>query len=496
MVASEALPYSKTGGLADVSMALSLSLGRLGHRVVLVTPRYRAVKVRTEPSEHATIVIGGEALDVGFIVEQVAPDVRVVFVECARLFDRDGLYGVGGHDHGDNPLRFALLAKAALVFAELDGLRPDVFHAHDWQAGLVPAYLRTHYAHHPALAAVPVVFTIHNLAYQGVFAKEWMPRLDLDWRLFQVDGLELWDQVSFLKAGINFSERITTVSRRYAQEILTPAYGFGFEGILARRRADLVGILNGIDVEEWNPAADPRIPRPYDAHHLEGKAVSKQVLLETYGFPAGPAELDVPVIGMIARMVPQKGLDLIAAIAEALPTLGARFVVLGTGDAPYEEMWRQLAERFPDRIAVRVGFDESLAHLIEAGADLFLMPSRFEPCGLNQMYSLRYGTLPIVRATGGLDDTVENYDPQARAGTGFKFWDYTPGALLGTVKWAIDVYRRDRAAWRRMQVAAMQADFSWNASAEQYLGVYWEARVASGAVDRTARRASPRAPRA
>ena len=273
------------------------------------------------------------------------------------------------------------------------------------------------------------------------------------------------------RAGINFSEQITTVSRRYAEEILTPEFAYGFEGILAARRADLAGILNGIDTDTWNPAADPFIPTPYSASALAGKRDAKRALLTAYGLPADEAALRVPLIGMVSRMVEQKGLDLIADAVADLPHLGARFVILGTGEPRYEEMWRTLSEAYPDRIGVRIGFDEGLAHLIEAGSDLFLMPSRFEPCGLNQMYSLRYGTLPLVRATGGLDDTVDNYDPETGAGTGFKFWEPSGPALVDTLRWALRVYEHPDV-WRRIQRQAMAGDFSWDRSAAEYVRVY------------------------
>lgn len=471
MVASEALPYSKSGGLADVASALPLALGRLGHEVLTVTPRYRGVAVTGEPAFSVTVLVGDEPVASQVYLQSLAKGVDVALVDCPRFYDREGLYGQGSADYPDNPLRFATLCRAAFVVAEQLGGRVDVLHAHDWQAGLAPYFLEAEYRAHPAFASTVSVFTIHNLAYQGICDKEWVPRLGLNWRDFHGNGFEHWDRLSLLKAGVNFSHRLTTVSPRYAQEILTPAHGFGFEGVLARRRAELVGILNGIDVEQWDPALDPFLPEPYDARNLDGKASAKRRLLEVYGLPLDE-QARVPLVGMIARMVDQKGLDLIAQIADELPHLGARFVVLGTGDARYQDMWRVLAQEYPDRVGVRIGFDESLAHLIEAGADLFLMPSQFEPCGLNQMYSLRYGTLPLVRATGGLDDTVQNFEPASGAGTGFKFWDYTPGALLGTLRWALSVFSDDADQWRELQIRGMQQDFSWTASARNYVTVY------------------------
>jgi starch synthase len=323
---------------------------------------------------------------------------------------------------------------------------------------------------------VPCVFTIHNLAYQGVFDASWLPRLGLPWDLMHVDGIEYWNRISYLKAGINFSRVITTVSPRYAEEIQTPTLGFGFDGILRARQPDLVGILNGIDYDQWDPARDANLPEPYDARHLEGKAAAKRQVLETYGFPDTPDVLDRPLVGMISRLVDQKGFDLLAELADELPRLEASFVLLGSGERRYEDLWLGLAARHPDRIGARIGFDESLSHLIEGGADLFLMPSRFEPCGLNQMYSLRYGTVPLVRATGGLFDTVRNFDAQTGEGTGFTFDQYSAQALLNTLRWALDIYP-DRDAWHRIQAAGMTQDFSWDASARQYVKVYERAQA-------------------
>jgi starch synthase len=330
----------------------------------------------------------------------------------------------------------------------------------------------------PALSRVPVVFTIHNLAYQGVFESEWLPRLGLGHSLMRMDGMEYWGRISFLKAGIVFSRFVTTVSPRYAEEIQTPQLGFGFDGILRERAGKLVGILNGIDYEQWDPARDPHLPEPYSVERIEGKAASKRRVLEVFGFPVSEETLARPLVGMVSRLVDQKGFDLLEAAADELPSLGASFVLLGTGDRRYEDLWRGLARRFPDVVAAHIGFDEGLAHLIEGGSDIFLMPSQFEPCGLNQMYSLRYGTVPLVRATGGLYDTVSNYDPDTGAGTGFTFEDYSTEALLGTLRRALRVYQQ-RNAWGRLQVAGMRQDHSWDSSARAYVKVYERARTSS-----------------
>lgn len=469
MVASEAIPFAKTGGLADVLGALPRALARMGHHVDVMMPRYRGV-TQGEPVGRVSVALGGRprTADLYGVTHE---NVLMLFVDQPEFYDRDALYGTAKGDYDDNAARFAFLANAAVDWMASTRARYDVVHAHDWQAGLVPALLADGdragaLAHHPA-----TVFTIHNLAYQGIFDPEWLPRLGLPWDLMRADAMEFWGRISFLKAGIVFSEVITTVSPRYAAEIQTPEFGFGFDGLLRQRAGDLVGILNGIDYDEWDPARDPALPEPYTASVLAGKAAAKQRVLGEYGLPTTEETLRRPLVAMVSRLVDQKGFDLIAEIADELPKLDATFVLLGTGDPVHERLWGDLAARHPDRVGARIGFDESLAHLIEGGADLFLMPSRFEPCGLNQMYSLRYGTVPVVRAVGGLHDTVRNYDPATGEGTGFTFAEYTAAALLGTLRWALATFR-DRDTWGRIQQAGMRQDHSWGASARQYLGVY------------------------
>lgn len=449
MVASEAHPFAKTGGLADVLGALPQGLARLGHSVDVMIPRYRGIAQT-------------ELVDAG---------VRWLFVDHPGYFDRDYLYGAPGHDYADNPERFAFLARKAVQHALAATPGYDVIHAHDWQAGLVPLLAGGPEAVRLPVRPLPTVFTIHNLAYQGTFDASWLMRLGLGWELLHVDVLEFWGRISFLKAGVMFSRQITTVSPRYAEEIQTPEYGAGFDGILRYRSDRLVGILNGIDYDRWDPARDPHLPAPFDASNLEGKLQAKRALLAAYGLPVTDETVSRPLVGMISRLVDQKGFDLLAELADELPRLDATFVMLGNGERRYEDLWLGLATRHPGRIGARIGFDEAMAHRIEGGADLFLMPSRFEPCGLNQMYSLRYGTVPLVRATGGLYDTVRNFDRRTGAGTGFTFDDYSAQALLGTLRWALDVYK-EKAAWRRIQVAGMRQDLSWDASAKRYVEVY------------------------
>jgi starch synthase len=492
LIGSEARPFSKTGGLADVLGALPPALQRLGWDATVAIPRYRDVSAGTLVDTFP-VTVGGYTRETGFYEAPLADGARALLIDCPDLYDRPGIYTIDNTDYPDNARRFAFLARAALEYAARRDAPPSIVHAHDWQAALAPVYLRTLYAAHPVLGGTPSVFTIHNLAYQGLFEPDWLPRLDLGWGEFAVDRLEFYDRISFLKGGINDARVITTVSPRYAEEIQTPAFGFGFDGILRARAGDLVGILNGIDIVEWDPAHDPFLPTPFDAGNLGGKRDAKAAVLGRYGLPADEAAMARPLIGMVSRMVDQKGFDLIAATLEDLVHLDAAFVVLGTGEPRYQDMWRAFAARYPDRIGARIGFDESLAHLIEGGADIFLMPSRFEPCGLNQMYSMRYGTVPIVNGVGGLADTVVDYRPAApkrsddglatpkrsEGGTGFVLEDYTPAALLEAVNRALAVFA-DARQWQALQAAGMRRDFSWDRSAQEYVKIYERALAGAG----------------
>ena len=479
IIGSEALPFAKTGGLADVLGALPAALARLGWMVTLALPRYRGARVGTLV-EGFPVTVGGYTVGVGFFEAPMADGARALLVDCPELYDREALYGAADADYPDNPWRFAVLVRAALEFAGRRGRGPTIVHAHDWQAGLAPVYLKTLYADHPILGGTPSVFTIHNLAYQGLCDADWLPRLDLPWDLLSIEQLEYWGRISLLKGGINNAELITTVSRKYAEEIQTTEFGAGFDGILRRRAADLVGIPNGIDVEEWDPSHDRFLPAPYSADNLDAKAASKREVLARYGLPVTDQTMARPLIGLISRMVDQKGFDLIASIADELPRLDATFVVLGSGEARYQTLWTRLAAAHLDRIGARIGFDESLAHLIEAGADIFLMPSRFEPSGLNQMYSLRYGTVPVVRAVGGLADTVRDYTPRSAKPNGFVFHAYNGQAMLEALRRALTLYG-DPGRWRALQVVGMQEDHSWDRSAREYVKIYEKAiRLGAG----------------
>ena len=479
MIASEAQPFSKTGGLADVAAALPKALGRLGHQVTLITPRYRGVTeglvvgtVSVEVAAHRYNARLMEPLSSRAWPAEASSRRRLLLLDCPELYDRDGIYYNARGDFPDNAVRYAFLSAAAIDWASQQSPPFDIIHAHDWQGGLAPAYagalaVRTV----RSVRRVPTVLTIHNLAYQGLFDKSWVPRLGLRWDDFTIDGFEFFDQLSFLKAGINFADAITTVSPTYAAEIQRPESGSGLDGAIRRRRGALVGILNGIDNDEWDPAADPHLPAPFSAGNLAGKQAAKRALLETFGFTVTDDLMKRPVIGMVSRMVDQKGLDLIAAVAAELPGLDATFTIVGTGEPRYQDMWRALSRRSPDRISAFIGFDERRAHLVEGGADLFLMPSRFEPCGLNQMYSLRYGTVPVVRAVGGLVDTVRPYNPRNGQGNGFLFADYHPRVMMETVRAALAAYP-NKKIWTRLQKNGMRADFSWDRSAGEYVKMY------------------------
>ena len=496
IVGSEAQPFAKTGGLADVLGALPSALSRIGWEATVVLPKYLGVAAGTS-IDSFPITIGGFTRDATFFDAPLADGARAILVECPDLYEREAFYGLGSADYPDNPRRFAFLARAALEFAARRGASPAVVHAHDWQAGLVPVYLRTLYASHPSLGGMPTVTTIHNLAYQGIFPPDWLPRLDLGWELFTLDRLEYWNHISFLKGGITAADLITTVSPRYAEEIQTRELGFGFDGILRGRRADLAGILNGIDTGAWDPAHDRYLPRPYDVKALAGKKDAKLALLRRFKLADDAAAVKRPLVGMVSRMVDQKGFDLIAAVASELPALDASFTVLGTGESRYQDLWTSLARQHPDRIGAVIGFDESLAHLIEGGADIFLMPSRFEPCGLNQMYSMRYGTVPVVHAVGGLADTVRDYTPPTEKGgarrekpTGFVFREYSPPALLAALMRAFALFS-DVRKWRSLQVAGMQQDYSWDRSAREYVKIYERAIMKRAAMGGRALQAVP-----
>jgi starch synthase len=467
-VSSEGLPYSKTGGLADVVESLPKALQDAGHEVAILLPRYRGNKTTSTLVSSVTVALGDTLRFPAIAEGQPAAGVRYCFVDDPEFFDRAQLYGDKAGDYPDNAERFAEFCRVAIEFAKRVWL-PDVIHCHDWQSALVPVLLRTQHASDPVVRSLPVVVTIHNLAFQGLFPKAALRKIGLPESLFAVDALEFYGKVNFLKGGLIFADYLTTVSRRYAKEIQTPEYGAGLEGVIRNRADRLIGILNGVDYAVWSPEADTFIAQNYSAHNLDGKKACKKDLLASFRLPE--ENLGRPLIGIVSRFADQKGFDLIAEIAGDLMKENVALVALGTGQAEYEKLFQDLAEKYPGRMSVKIGYDNSLAHKIEAGADMFLMPSRFEPCGLNQIYSLRYGTVPIVRATGGLDDTIQNFVPKTQQGTGFKFDEYDSKALLGCVRAALKAYR-DPKTWQAVQANGMAKDFSWKASAAAYVTLY------------------------
>jgi starch synthase len=484
--ASECVPFSKTGGLADVVGALPRALAALGHQVSVYVPRYRQTKL-TDPQTvvgSITVPFDDKYRFCSVVTAGTnSPDgVKFYFVEYPPYFDRDALYGSPAGDYPDNAERFALFSRAVLEASKILGV-PQVFHCHDWQSALVPVMLRTLYAEDPAFRDVATVFTIHNMGYQGLFPPDTLPLVMLPWELLTMSKMEFFGQVNFLKGALVHSDFITTVSKKYSQEIQTTEYGFGLEGVLRGRAATVAGILNGVDYDEWSPQTDKFTVAKYSPQDLSGKLKCKQDLLHAFGIANVDAK--VPVIGIVSRFAAQKGFDLIAQIMDRLAREEMIMVVLGSGDKPYEEMFQRLNKQFPNKIAAKVAFDNAIAHKIEAGADMFLMPSCYEPCGLNQIYSLKYGTVPIVRATGGLDDTIEPWDARTGKGTGFKFSDYTGEALLATIKQALLSYQ-DPSSWQTLMRNGMSRDFSWGASAREYGKIYDRARQARASADAVA----------
>jgi starch synthase len=558
--ASECVPFSKTGGLADVVGALPHAIATLGHQVTVYLPLYRstqgAVGVPSQfepdsfPAEELRIQQTGEqaspmetrladppaldnsvpdALNAGgtnldasgidashLVCAEPDPDefeqaelsparheaprtviasltipfddryrfcsvidggmehgVRYLFIDYPPFFDRDGLYGTSMGDFPDNAERFALYCRAVIESAKLLGV-PDVIHCHDWQSALIPILLRTLYEEDPAWHNIPTIFTIHNMGYQGVFSPDTLPLLMLPWDLLTISKLEFFGNVNFLKGALVYSDFITTVSRRYAHEIQTAEYGYGLDGVLRGRASSVAGILNGVDYNEWNPATDRFLPAQYSPESLDGKRECRRELLRRFALDP---ESTAPVIGVVTRFAGQKGVGLIALAADRLAHEDCTLVILGSGERQYEDRFNSLARHYPGRIGLKIGYDNELAHLIEAGSDMFLMPSRYEPCGLNQIYSLKYGTVPIVRAVGGLDDTITAYDRRTGKGTGFKFHEYTPEALLAAVKSALAVFQKPEK-WRGLMLSGMACDFSWEASAQAYVRIYEKVRAA------------------
>ena len=478
LISSEVEPFAKTGGLADVAGALPQALATLGHDVRVLMPKYRGVErhgtLRTAVPR-VRVPVGDRTTEGALLEGRLGHAVPVYFLAHDHYYDRPALYGTGQGDYLDNCERFIFFCRGALEALRALGWTPHVIHANDWQSGLVPVYLETLYKDDPALGEVGTLFTIHNLAYQGVFWHFDMPLTGLGWDLFTPAGLEFYGKLNFLKGGLVFADVLNTVSKTYAQEIQTAEFGCGLEGVLQYRRADLHGVVNGIDVAAWDPATDRDLTKPYSAEDLAGKAACKQALAQELGIDADGA----PIIGIVSRLAAQKGLDLVLAALPELVDAGFALALLGAGEPGLETAFGQAARASRGRIAIRTGFDGALARRIYAGADMFLMPSRYEPCGLGQMISMRYGTIPIVRRTGGLADTVVEARPARRTGTGFGFAEPTARALLEAATRALAAYR-EPALWRQLQRNAMAQDFSWPASAREYVALYRKAAKAAG----------------
>ncbi len=480
MAASEVVPFAKSGGLADVTGALPKALRALGHDIRIVMPRYYIVD-----REKYTLKLmdGGLGVPMGDMGEVWAgvyegqlpgTDIPVYFIDHEGFFGRGGLYEENGYSYLDNDIRFIFFSRAVMQLAKKLRFHPDVIHANDWHTAAIPMMLNINYPYDSDFAYTGSLLTIHNLQHQGRFYKGAMDLLDIGWDHFNADEVEEYDGINLLKGGIVHADAISTVSRKYAQEIRTSEFGWGMENLINMYSFKLHGILNGVDYDEWSPAIDPFITQTFDLDSMEGKSVCKKALQHTFGLPERD---DVPVIGLVGRLVEQKGVELILHAIHPLMHMEIQIVLLGAGEKWAEHFFSDIAGHYPDKFRCYIGYRNDLAHQIEAGSDLFLMPSLFEPCGLNQIYSLRYGTLPIVRATGGLDDTIENYHNDSKHGTGFKFYDATPNALINTVGWAVHTWYNDQDGFKQMQHNAMESRFDWYHAAKEYEALYYQIRA-------------------
>ncbi|MCH9740626.1 MAG: glycogen synthase GlgA [Epsilonproteobacteria bacterium] len=475
IAASEVVPFAKSGGLADVVGALPKALKDLGHDVRVVMPRYYGIDIETYGLKLLEGELGVPMGSMGevwsAVYEGVIPnsDVPIYFIEHHGFFGRKGLYDEDGQGYGDNDNRFIFLSKAVMQLAKKLHFKPDVIHANDWHTAPIPILLNSTYANDPDFKNTGTLLSIHNLQHQGKFHKGAMDVLGVGWEHFNMHELEEFGGVNLLKGGIVHADAINAVSKKYAQEIRTSEFGWGLEWTINNHAHKLYGILNGVDYEEWSPAIDPFISKTYDTGKLAGKQVCKKELQEAFNLPI---RKDVPLIGLVGRLAEQKGITLLAAAIWNLMEMDIQIVLLGTGEKWAEHFFADVATKYPEKFGCYIGYKNDLAHQIEAGSDMFLMPSLFEPCGLNQIYSLRYGTVPIVRATGGLDDTIENYDKESNSGTGFKFYDATPEALTGTVKWAVDIWNSEKNEFVKIRRRAMKQRFDWAEAAQGYEDVY------------------------
>lgn len=470
LVVSEAVPFAKTGGLADVAGALPKALAKVGAEPTLIMPYYKEVArggFGEKRVGRIKVPVGANKIATNVYATNIPhTDIRAYFLSYDPYFYRDGLYQEKGIDYPDNAERFTLLSRGALELILAEDLRPSCINVHDWQTGLVPVYVKDEYAEE--LAGVGTVFTIHNTGYQGNFDKKYFPITNVSWDRFEMNDMEFFGQFSFLKAGIVHADLISTVSERYSEEIQTPEFGFVMDGVLRQRRADLHGVLNGIDYAIWNPKKDPHIPANYRADNLKGKSACKQALEKENGFPAGNK---TALVGIVSRLADQKGFDILVDGIDSILQLPCCYVLLGTGDRKYHRLFEEVAKRHPKKFSAHLTFDDAMAHRIYAGSDMILMPSRYEPCGLGQMIAMAYGTVPVVRETGGLADTVRDADENKREGVGFAFERYTARAMVEALERALEAYSKPRR-WRNILRRGMAKDFSWERSAREYLKLY------------------------
>ncbi|MEK6558634.1 MAG: glycogen synthase GlgA [Planctomycetota bacterium] len=476
-LSSEVVPFAKTGGLADIAGAIPKSLQKLGVEITVIMPLYGIIKENKYPLVKTDIqfeVKIGDKLKSGYVYKGFMPDskVPVYFLDNEQYYGRNGLYNYPEttKDFEDNSERFIFLSQGALEVINKLNIYPDIVHCNDWQTGLVPVYLKTIYARKECFKNTKTILTIHNIAYQGLFWHWDMKLTGLDWGLFNLKQLEFYGKLNFLKGGIVFSDLINTVSKTYAKEIQTPEYGEGLDGVLRDRSKDLYGIINGVDYSIWNPETDKFVIANYGVKNLSGKQLCKKALQNKFRLP----ERNIPVVGMITRLTDQKGLDLVVDKFHDLMKADLQFVLLGTGEQKYQELFQTYANKYPAKVAVKLNFDECSAHEIEAGSDMFLMPSRFEPCGLNQLYSLKYGTVPIVRSTGGLADTitdVRSYPITNGKANGFLFKEYNSDLLLATIIRALDSFK-NKTRWTKLMISGMSQDWSWDMSAREYIALY------------------------
>lgn len=471
LASSEVHPYSKTGGLADMVGALAKTLARTGHQARIVTPLYRGIaeqypEIRRE-DWWFDLPLGDKRVQAELFSLELEKNLMIYFIRQPEFYDRGGYYLENNVSYPDNAERFFFFSKCVAHLARYLPWRPDVIHVHDWQVGLVPALVQNQKRNEGWGSAPPTCLTIHNLAYQGTFPAEAFALTNLPREYYTTDTSEFFGQVNCLKAGIALADLITTVSPRYAREILTEEYGCGLDGLLRKRQNRLMGILNGVDYDEWNPMTDPNLKAPYSVARLSGKKINKAELQNEMGL----AVSDAPLFGTITRLAEQKGMDIQLAALEEMLSSDMQFVLLGSGSPAYEHGYHELARRFPDKVVTRFGYNESLAHRIEAGCDFYLMPSRYEPSGLNQMYSLHYGTVPVVRATGGLDDSVVDFAENKTKANGIKFSEYSARALARAIRKALALYEQPELL-RKCRQNAMKADFSWERTVGEYLKIY------------------------